>query len=249
MPLARVDTSKIHLYAKHDTLWYKSRFDFRPLENEKLKGDSAATACYWAAATADRDRLEMQREFELIGEWRPDIEYSLEIDSAAFADIYGLESPTIKKGFKVPSLDAFGTLLFNISGMDGTPCFVELLNSSDKPIKQAPVTSDGTAQFFYLKEGEYYARLIVDRNNNGRWDTGLYEDGLQPEEVFYFNEKVECKAKWDITRNWSPRLRPLDRQKPDAITKQKAEKQKTIQQRNLQRAQKMGIEPPKEREK
>ena len=244
-----MDTSKIHLYAKHDTLWYNSRFFFRPLENEKLKGDSAATACYWAAATADRDRLEMQREFELIGEWRPDIEYSLEIDSAAFADIYGLESPTIKKGFKVPSLDAYGTLLFNISGMDGTPCFVELLNSNDKPIKQAPVTSDGTAQFFYLKEGEYYARLIVDRNNNGRWDTGLYEEGLQPEEVFYFNEKVECKAKWDITRNWSPRQRPLDHQKPDAITKQKAEKQKTIQQRNLQRAQKMGIEPPKEREK
>ena len=249
VPLARVDTSKIHLYAKHDTLWYNSRFFFRPLENEKLKGDSAATACYWAAATADRDRLEMQREFELIGEWRPDIEYSLEIDSAAFADIYGLESPTIKKGFKVPSLDAYGTLLFNISGMDGTPCFVELLNSNDKPIKQAPVTSDGTAQFFYLKEGEYYARLIVDRNNNGRWDTGLYEEGLQPEEVFYFNEKVECKAKWDITRNWSPRQRPLDHQKPDAITKQKAEKQKTIQKRNLQRAQKMGIEPPKEREK
>ena len=68
---------------------------------------------------------------------------------------------------------------------------------------------------------------------------------MQPEEVFYFNAKVECKAKWDITRNWSPRQRPLDHQKPDAITKQKAEKQKTIQKRNLQRAQKMGIEPPK----
>ena len=245
-PLARVDTSKIHLYAKHDSLWYNARFMFRVPENEKLRGDSAATARYWAACTARQDSLDLHRQFELVGEWRPDIEYSLEIDSAAFTDIYGLASTEIKKGFKVPSLDSYGTLLFSIGGMDGTPCYIELLNQSDKPVKRATVGPDGTAQFFYLKEGEYYARLIADRNGNGRWDTGLFEEGLQPEEVFYYNEKIECKAKWDISRSWMPRQLRLDRQKPDAITKQKGEKQKTIKQRNLQRAQKLGIEPPKE---
>ena len=264
-PLARVDTSMIHLYAKHDSLWYNARFEFVAVSradgaDQFAEADSTATSSTAANlttasstsanstaanSTAADGSTALGRLYELRGEWRPDIEYSLEIDSTAFEDIYGLVSPTVKKGFKVPSLDSYGTLLLNIGGMGDTPCFVELLDSNDKPVKKARVGSDGTAQFFYLKEGSYYARLIADRNNNFRWDTGLYEEGRQPEEVFYFNEKIECKAKWDISRNWQPRQRRLDQQKPDAITKQKGEKQKTIQQRNLQRAQKLGIEPPK----
>lgn len=251
-PLARVDTSMIHLYAKHDSLWYNARFEFVPVargDSTQFGGDSIRSGMDSSRPGGDQQETSgataLGRLFELRGEWRPDIEYSLEIDSTAFEDIYGLVSPTLKKGFKVPSLDTYGTLILTIGGMGDTPCFVELLNSSDKPVKKVRVGSDGTAQFFYLKEGTYYARLVADRNNNFRWDTGLYEEGRQPEEVFYFNEPIECKAKWDISRSWSPRQRRLDRQKPDAITKQKGEKQKTIQQRNLQRAQKLGIEPPK----
>ena len=75
-PVARIDTSMIHLYAKHDTLWYKSKFIFR-------------------------ERKHTPRTYELLGEWRPGIEYSLEIDSTAFTDIYGAVSPSYKQGFKV----------------------------------------------------------------------------------------------------------------------------------------------------
>lgn len=32
-PLARIDTSMIHLYARHDTLWYRSKFIFRERKN------------------------------------------------------------------------------------------------------------------------------------------------------------------------------------------------------------------------
>ena len=241
-PLARVDTSLIHLYAKHDSLWYRARFDFRPdspgiIVTKGAEGGEAADS----AASAD---LALHRDFLLRGEWRPDVEYSLEVDSMAFTDIYGLTSPKLKRGFKVPSLDSYGTLLLNISGMGGRRLVVQLLDSSDKPVKQAVADKDGTAEFFYLKEGKYYARLFTDDNANNQWDTGDYASGTQPEEVYYFPEEIECKAKWDITRSWNPHERPLDRQKPSAITKQKGDKQKTIQQRNLQRAEKLGIEPP-----
>ena len=35
-----------------------------------------------------------------------------------------------------------------------------------QPLKRV-VTEDGTAQFFYIKPGKYYARLFVDTNRNG----------------------------------------------------------------------------------
>ena len=62
--------------------------------------------------------------------------------------------------------------------------------------------------------------------------------------MYYYPEEMECKAKWDITLDWDPTARPLNEQKPAAITKQKAEQQKKIAKRNMERAKKMGIVYP-----
>ena len=213
-PLAKVDTAAIHLYAKHDTLWYRAPMEFLPLEN---------------------------RKYELRGEWRPDIEYSLEVDSAAFEDIYGLASKPIKQGFKVNSLDTYGTLLVNITSLHDLPLIVQLLDAQDKVVKETK-TVNGVAEFYYLKPQKYYMRLIVDRNNNGKWDTGNYDNDQQAEEVYYYPEAIECKAKWDLTESWDPLARELSLQKPGAITKQKPDKEKKVKNQNVQRAAKLGIQ-------
>ncbi len=213
-PLAKLDTAAIHLYAKHDTLWYRAPLEFNDLGN---------------------------RKYQLRGEWRPDIEYSLEVDSAAFEDIYGLVSKSIKQGFKVNSLDTYGTLLVNITSLNDQPLLVQLLNGQDQMVKEVKAVN-GVAEFYYLKPEKYYMRLIVDRNNNGKWDTGDYDQDRQAEEVYYYPETIECKAKWDLTESWDPLARELSRQKPGAITKQKPDKEKKVKNQNADRAKKLGIE-------
>ncbi len=213
-PLAKADTAGIHLYSKHDTLWYIAPFEI----------EQTAT-----------------REYKLKGEWRPDIEYSLEIDSAAFVDIYGLASKPLKQGFKVSSLDTYSTLLLNITSLTDQPLIVQLLNGQDQVVKQTNAIN-GIAEFYYLKPDKYYVRLIVDRNNNGRWDTGDYDKDLQAEEVYYYPEAIECKEKWDVTETWNPQEKPLNQQKPGAITKQKPDKEKKVKNQNAQRARDLGIQ-------
>lgn len=159
----------------------------------------------------------------------------------AFTDIYGLVTPKIKRGFKVRSLDEYGSLMFTIPHFTDTPVVVQLLDAQDAVVKTARLI-DGTAQFYYISPGTYYARLFTDDNGNGVWDTGEYAADRQPETVFYYPEEIECKAKWDINLNWQPASRPLHRQKPEAITKQKADQQRRITQRNIERARKLGIE-------
>ena len=213
-PLAKVDVSKIHLYARHDTLWYRSPFAFDKLEN---------------------------RRYQLRGEWRPDIEYSLEIDSAAFQDIYGLTSIAQKKGFKVKSNDSYSSLFVNISKYNGKQIIVQLLDGSDKVVKEV-ITNNGLAEFYYINPGTYYMRMIVDSNQNGKWDTGDYGKDLQPEAVYYYPESIECREKWDVNENWDPEERPLYLQKPSKVTKQKPDKEKKIKNQNAQRASKLGIQ-------
>lgn len=213
-PLAAIDSAKLHLYARHDSLWYRAAFEF-----EHVRG----------------------REYLFRGEWRPEIEYSLEIDSAAFTDIYGRVSDAVKQGFVVKGLDDYSTLLVSINGMEDSVLVVQLLDGSDKVVKQVEAR-DGQAEFYFLKPGKYYMRLFADRNGNGIWDTGDYARDLQPEPVYYYPDAIECRAKWDVSRSWNPVARPRWMQKPGDITKQKAEAQKKQKSQNAERARRLGIE-------
>ena len=217
-PLAHCDTSAVHLYSKIDTLWYKAECVFQPIENTV-------------------------RQYEIIADWRPDVEYSFEIDSAAFVDIYGNASKPIKQGIKVKSLDDYSTLVFNISGTDAadSTIIVQMLGSNDAMIKEVRV-QDGKAKIEYISPGKYYFRAIIDTNGNGVWDTGDYDADCQPEAVYYYPKEIECKAKWDVTESWNLTAKPRFQQKPQAITKQKPEKAKQLKNRNVERAKQLGIE-------
>ena len=215
-PLARLDTAAIHLYVKHDTLWYRAR-----VAVDSVPGQ--------------------QRQLCIRAEWRPDVEYSLEIDSAAFEDIYGLTSDAIKHGLKVKSNDDFSSLMVQLGGTPDTiPIIVQMINSQDAVVKQVEA-SGNTAEFFYVTPGIYYLRAFADANRNGRWDTGDYYADKQPETVYYYNRKVECKAKWDVTTAWNLQADPAYQQKPAEIVKQKPDKDKKLRNRNVERANQLGL--------
>ena len=77
--------------------------------------------------------------------------------------------------------------------------------------------------------------MFVDRNENGVWDTGNYDDHQLPEEVYYYPRPFELRAMWDTSQDWRPLATPLYRQKPAAITKQKPDKEKQPKNRNAER--------------
>ena len=215
-PLKHFDTAKMHLFSKppKDSLWYEEEFKFE--KKTPLK-------------------------YSFRAEWKPGYEYSLELDSLAFEDIYGTSSNREKQGIKVKPLSSYATIMFTITGMEGKNIVCQLLNSSDNVVKEV-ATDNGVAQFYYVNPGSYYLRMFVDDNNNGEWDTGCYDENRQPEAVYYYHEEIKCKANWDFSETWNPTARTITSQKPSKITKQKADKKKSVQNRNLQRAKSLGKE-------
>ena len=215
-PLKDVDTNHVRLFShpSGDSLWYKEPYELKRISNE---------------------------EFQVKAAWKPGTEYSFEADSTAFETIYGTMSGKLKQGLKVRGEDAYASLIMTISGMQGRHIIAQLLDGQSKIVKQS-FTDNGQAEFYYLKPGKYFMRIIVDANNNKKWDTGNYDTNLQPEEVYYNPDEIECKAKWDLTLTWNPTSRPLYQQKPEAIKKQKADKEKSIQHRNFKRAQELGLQ-------
>ena len=216
-PLDSCNMEAVHLYSMIDSVWYRSPHVFEQIS---------------------------ARQYVLKAEWRPGTEYSLEVDSLAFTDIYGLTSKPIKQGVKVSTEDQFSSLFINLSNVpDSGTVFVQMMDNGDKVVRQEKVV-DNTVEFYYVRPGKYYLRAFVDYNGNGIWDTGNYDSGLQAEPVFYNNEQVECKMKWDVNRKWSLTALPRYRQKPQSITKQKPDQAKKQQNRNAQRAAEKGIPYP-----
>ncbi len=214
-PLQHCDTAAVHLYSMIDSVWYESDCRMVPIPNQI-------------------------RNYKLLADWRPGIEYSLEIDSAAFIDIYGNVSDAFKQGIKVKTEDEYGTLKLNITGVEDSAMIVQLLNSSGKIVKQVK-TQNHTAEFKFIKPDKYYVSAFIDSNGNGIWDTGNYTDDRQAEAVYYYPREIECKAKWDVTQTWSVTGTPIYKQKPEKITKQKPEAAKKLKNRNAERARQLGI--------
>ena len=214
-PVVRIDTSAIRVNVKEDTLWVKTPFLF--------VADSV-----------------IPRQYEILASWEPEKEYQLQIDSAAIIGLYGLHSNKVEQTLKVKKQDEYGTLLLNLPGVEQS-CIVELMDNSGKVLRQQAVTPEGTADFYYLAPNtKYYIRMFNDRNGNKVWDTGVFEKGIQPEEVYYFPKVWEMKANFEFEETWDVHAVPADKQKLDEIKKQKPEETKKVQNKNLERAKKLG---------
>lgn len=201
-PVDTIDAAGIRLEMMVDTLW-------QPVAAPRLR-----------RLTPDNPR-----EFTADVAWEPSAKYRLTVDSLAVTDMYGNFNKPIVKEISTHAVEDYAALFFTIKGLaDGEQAVVELLRS-DAPYRTAPVAG-GVASLEYLMPGSYYARLYIDRNGNGKWDTGSATDSIQPEDVFYYPKKLNLKKNWDVDQTWAIYETAVDLQKPDAIKKNKPKKNK-----------------------
>ncbi|WP_294081872.1 Ig-like domain-containing protein [Proteiniphilum sp. UBA5384] len=221
-PVVAFDTTHVHLLAEIDSL-------FEPIPF-RLESDSLNP-----------------RKFTLRPRWTPGGKYKILIDSATVTSRYGIWNNKYEQSFTVKPLDQYGNLEIAISGLpEGKPAFVELLDKSDKPFRKSDVKAN-RARFQDLPPGEIYARIVIDENGDGVWTTGNYEEGRQPEQVFYYPGKLVIRAFSDHEQDWNVNATPVINQKPEEITKNKPQEKKRLtpdQERERQRQQQNQQNPP-----
>lgn len=213
-PLQRFDTKKLHLRLKKDSTYHDAPYALDTVPNNILA-------------------------YRLRAEWRPGQEYQLVIDSAAMTSLYGRVNLATDNKFSIAKLEDFGTVFLSLSNAHESTV-VQLLGSDGKPVAQAP-TKNGRAEFYYVQPGKYYLRCFFDRNGDGKWTTGSWSPRRDPEEVYYFPKEIEVRANWDLNESWDVTALRLDKQKPDALVKQRNDKQKIdTHQRNIERLRQRG---------
>lgn len=158
-------------------------------------------------------------KYQLDMKWTPGTKYKYVADSATIIGAYNQWNSTFTHEFSTRKLEDYSALYFNVTGVTDS-AVVEVLDKSDKPVDEAPLKG-GVVEFPYMQPGTYYARLYIDRNGNGKWDTGSLLDSVQPEEVYYYPKKIVLKKNWDVEQSWNIYDTPIDLQKPKEIVKNK----------------------------
>ncbi len=196
-PVRSIDSAGVRMERMVDTLWVA-------VEPPRIQRVDSLKPCDFTASYT----------------WTPGTRYRLSVDSAAIVDAYGNHNQAIQHEFTTKLPEDYSALYFTVIGVpDSINAVVELLQS-DEPKRRATLAG-GSATLDFLNPGTYYARLFIDTNGNGEWDTGSVTESRQPEEVYYFPKKLNLKKNWDVEQTWDIYAIPVDLQKPEEIKKNK----------------------------
>jgi len=54
-----------------------------------------------------------------------------------------------------------------------------------------------------IPQGKYDLRIFLDKNNNGKWDSGSFLERKQAEKTYLYPEKISIRDKWDLEIDWT----------------------------------------------
>jgi len=139
--------------------------------------------------------------------WKEGAPYQLIIPKESLSDSTGLQltkSDTIN--FQAKKESDYGKAFVSLQLSDSTKAaggdtmhFVAQL-IRDKKVQYSGKIVGGTWTQTRITPGEYEIWILLDANNNGKWDRGIYygTPKKQPEKVVSFPKKENIKANWGV---------------------------------------------------
>jgi len=151
------------------------------------------------------------REIKLTAPLTPGKSYkAIFLPGAISTQADGQNTDTLRVNISIHPPDFYGKISFGLAVEDAEnlkgKAILRIEDSTGDTVFESP---SGPVQTFDLPKvapGRYTVLLIEDANQNGRWDTGDYALGLQPERVFRLSETIEVRSDWEQSLRWELRV-------------------------------------------
>ena len=140
--------------------------------------------------------------FELDYEMTEATNYGFIFPDSVFFSIYGLTNDSLQASFSSGEIKNYGNFILNVDFTDFN-YIIKLMDQKEVPLMEFYITESQILNIENLYPGTYQIKAIQDKWMNKRWDTGVYVNKKQPENVFYFPAEIQIRANWDVEESWS----------------------------------------------
>ncbi len=134
-----------------------------------------------------------------------DEKFEVNIYPNALTDVLGEKNDTLAYPIKMGTRGDFGHLKLTLQNTPSKPFILQFLKTDKDFTVLEEIYNPANKNYFefnFIEPGEYLFRLLVDENENGKWDTGDYLSGKQPEPIYLYPEPIKIRAMWDATETW-----------------------------------------------
>jgi len=134
-----------------------------------------------------------------------DEKFEVNLYPNALTDVLGEKNDTLAYPIKMGTRGDFGHLKLTLQNTPSKPFILQFLKTDKDYTVLEELYNPANKNYFgfnFIEPGEYLFRLLVDENENGKWDTGDYLSGKQPEPIYLYPEPIKIRAMWDATETW-----------------------------------------------
>ncbi len=136
--------------------------------------------------------------------WAEDKVYTLRLAKGFAKDTAGKDLMPSRYTFHTKEDEDYGKIRIHLPTKYYDTRYLLLVTADQDTTYMKPVT-DTFISLSRLKPAKYTFRIIVDKNRNGKWDTGDLFGKIQPEEVIPYSETLSLRANWEHEIDFEPK--------------------------------------------
>ncbi|CAD7807955.1 hypothetical protein CHRY9390_01743 [Chryseobacterium aquaeductus] len=164
-------------------------------EKWTLKTDSVSQNFTAKISAANPYEILVQSDF-VVGK-----KYQLTIPKTTVSSFYEKNAASKRFDFEADKVENYGSLNFALTNAPTAKYWIQLLDTSEKAVYQK-YTSGNTVKFDIVKPGEYIVRILVDDNDNKRWDEADFVNQTFAEGSYLYYKMVIARPLWESKEDW-----------------------------------------------
>lgn len=163
----------------------------------------------------ENDSVEIPIDFQFIADslnlckyyvkypWKYEESYHFYIDSAAAVSISEMPSNSLDQDLTIRAEDYYAKITLDASNVN-SPTIFQLIKSGkeEQIVASKSISKDGEIVFPLLDPDKLTIKAILDTNNNGKWDVGDIDKGLQPERIVYYPKILKLRSNFEVLEDW-----------------------------------------------
>lgn len=153
--------------------------------------------------TASLNKVQLKNKLD------PASEYKLVISHGAVRAKSGIENDSLQLSFKTTDPEDYASLTLKLLLPKKENYIIQIVNSEEKVIAEhyteLSIASSAEQSYVFnnLLPGNYFVKVIEDRNKNEKWDTGTILTQKQPELIYFNPIAIKLLANWDSESEWT----------------------------------------------